>query len=443
MFLVSKCSFLLSVLISVSVGDQITHISDHDILPIHAKCETITIPFCQDIAYNETIMPNLLGHSKQEDAGFEVHQYFPLVKVKCSPDLQFFLCSMYAPVCTILERAIPPCRNLCLSARNGCEKLMNDFGFQWPETFECSKFPLPSSGPDSLCVGDNEEGGKSSTLSPMIESNFGKDLRPGVSYPNLPENAKDYGFVCPLHFKIPPGLDYELKVGDKVEKNCGAPCDGMFFSEKEKKMSRLWVGIWSALCATSCLFTVLTFMIDSDRFRYPERPIIFLSVCYLMVSITYIIGFMSGDKISCTKPFSPPPEHPHLAMVSTITQGTRQEACTILFMILYFFGMASSIWWVILTLTWFLAAGLKWGHEAIEANSQYFHVAAWAVPAIKTITILAMGKVEGKIPLNITTVADLKYYYRARQVHTSVFFVPLTFYTTYLFTLVKKFYSKV
>ncbi|XP_026687034.1 long-chain fatty acid transport protein 4-like [Diaphorina citri] len=35
------------------------------------------------------------------------------------------------------------------------------------------------------------------------------------------------------------------------------------------------------------------------------------------------------------------------------------------------------------------------GHEAIEANSQYFHVAAWAVPAIKTITILAMGKVEG------------------------------------------------
>jgi frizzled protein 1/7 len=42
-----------------------------------------------------------------------------------------------------------------------------------------------------------------------------------------------------------------------------------------------------------------------------------------------------------------------------------------------------------------LAAGLKWGHEAIEANSQYFHLAAWAVPAIKTITILAMGKVEG------------------------------------------------
>jgi len=85
-----------------------------------------------------------------------------------------------------------------------------------------------------------------------------------------------------------------------------------------------------------------------------------------------------------------------IQMASTITQGTKHELCTVLFMILYFFGMASSIWWVILTLTWFLAAGLKWGHEAIETNSQYFHLAAWAAPAVKTVTILAMGKVEGE-----------------------------------------------
>ncbi len=57
--------------------------------------------------------------------------------------------------------------------------------------------------------------------------------------------------------------------------------------------------------------------------------------------------------------------------------------------------MASSLWWVILTLTWFLAAGKKWGHEAIEANSSYFHLAAWAIPAIKTIMILVMRKVAG------------------------------------------------
>jgi hypothetical protein len=45
---------------------------------------------------------------------------------------------------------------------------------------------------------------------------------------------------------------------------------------------------------------------------------------------------------------------------------------------------------VVLTLTWFLSAGLKWGHEAIQRHSTYFHLAAWAIPAIQTIVILVM-----------------------------------------------------
>jgi len=49
--------------------------------PHHGRCEPITIPLCKDIQYNETIMPNLLDHQKQEDAGLEVHQFYPLVKV--------------------------------------------------------------------------------------------------------------------------------------------------------------------------------------------------------------------------------------------------------------------------------------------------------------------------------------------------------------------------
>ncbi|XP_014259631.1 frizzled-2 [Cimex lectularius] len=364
---------------------------EKDSLRHHGKCEPITIPVCQNIQYNETIMPNLMNQAKQEEAAYELVQYSPLIKIKCNLDLQFFLCSVYVPVCTILEKPIPPCRSLCLSARQGCEQVMNVFGFPWPDNLECSKFPEP---PD-ICVGDNNR--TSST------SGKAKPTGPQQGYPRheepagLPEGAMDYGFICPSQFKVPKGMDYQLKVGDRVAKDCGAPCDGMFFSPEQRKFARIWVGVWSVLCSASCLFTVLTFTIDTDRFRYPERPIIFLSLCYMMVASAYIVGFGSGDSVACRKPFTSPVELPKLQMVSTITQGTKHEPCTILFMVLYFFGMASSIWWVILTLTWFLAAGLKWGHEAIEANSQYFHLAAWAVPAIKTITILAMGKVEGDV----------------------------------------------
>lgn len=364
---------------------------EEDSLPHHDKCQKITVPICQDIQYNTTIMPNLLNHQKQDDAGLEVHQYFPLIKIKCSPDLHFFLCSVYIPVCTILDRPLPPCRSLCLSAQSGCEPTMLKFGFNWPQQLECSQYPEGQDIDGQMCVGENK---MSSTTKRSHVKNYPVgplSFQPEKPYGEL--QPRDFGFVCPVQFKVPTNYEYSLKVGDKVEKDCGAPCHMMFFNDNERKFSRVWVGTWAILCSASCLFTVCTFLIDTDRFRYPERPIIFLSLCYLMVALAYAVGFISGDSISCREPFT---SQKGFQTVSTVTQGTKYELCAILFMVLYFFSMASSIWWVVLTLTWFLAAGLKWGHEAIEANSQYFHTAAWAVPAVKTITILAMGKVEGK-----------------------------------------------
>uniref|UniRef100_A0A182PW37 G-protein coupled receptors family 2 profile 2 domain-containing protein n=1 Tax=Anopheles epiroticus TaxID=199890 RepID=A0A182PW37_9DIPT len=78
--------------------------------------------------------------------------------------------------------------------------------------------------------------------------------------------------------------------------------------------------------------------------------------------------------------------------------GHRQStSCTVLFMALYFCCMAAFAWWACLALAWFLAAGLKWGHEAIESRSHLFHLVAWAIPAVQTIFVLALGKVEGKL----------------------------------------------
>ncbi|XP_018557975.1 frizzled-2 [Lates calcarifer] len=347
------------------------------VVPEHGFCQPITIPLCTDIAYNQTIMPNLVGHYNQEDAGLEVHQFYPLVKVQCSPELKFFLCSMYAPVCTVLEKAIPPCRSICERAKQGCEALMNKFGFQWPDRLRCENFPVLGDG--QICVGQNDSSPTNPPITPV----------PGTKDISV-VSTHERPFRCPSVLKVPPYLNYKFL----EEVDCAAPCEParsggyMFFTDKEIHFSRLWILVWSVLCCASTLFTVTTYLVDMQRFRYPERPIIFLSGCYTMVSIAYIAGYFLGDRVVCNDSFSPDG-------YKTIVQGTKKEGCTILFMMLYFFSMASSIWWVILSLTWFLAAGMKWGHEAIEANSQYFHLAAWAVPAIKTISILAIGQIEG------------------------------------------------
>uniref|UniRef100_A0A8D0L9P7 Frizzled-1 n=1 Tax=Sphenodon punctatus TaxID=8508 RepID=A0A8D0L9P7_SPHPU len=363
-------------------------------IPDHGYCQPISIPLCTDIAYNQTIMPNLLGHTNQEDAGLEVHQFYPLVKVQCSAELKFFLCSMYAPVCTVLEQALPPCRSLCERARQGCEALMNKFGFQWPDSLRCEKFPVHGAG--ELCVGQNTSERGTPTPSLLPEFWTSNPQRAGGHGPagggHAGGDRAGGRFSCPRALKVPSYLNYRF-LG---EKDCGAPCEPgrlyglMYFEQEELRFSRTWIGIWSVLCCASTLFTVLTYLVDMKRFSYPERPIIFLSGCYTAVAVAYIAGFLLEERVVCNERFSEDGSR-------TVAQGTKREGCTILFMMLYFFGMASSIWWVILSLTWFLAAGMKWGHEAIEANSQYFHLAAWAVPAIKTITILALGQVDGDV----------------------------------------------
>ena len=108
-----------------------------------ATCELITIPLCQDLPYIDTAMPNILGHKSQEDAGLEVHQFAPLIKVGCSSHLKPFLCSVYTPECTS-GKLRPPCRTLCEQARAGCETLMNKFGFPWPNALSCDKFSTES-----------------------------------------------------------------------------------------------------------------------------------------------------------------------------------------------------------------------------------------------------------------------------------------------------------
>jgi frizzled protein 5/8 len=114
-----------------------------------SKCTEITLHMCRDIGYNLTSFPNAMGHQSQDDAALEIHQFWPLVKVNCSPDLKFFLCSIYTPLC--LEeytRPFPVCRSVCERARDGCAPLMLRFSFAWPQTMSCEKFP------NNLCMED-------------------------------------------------------------------------------------------------------------------------------------------------------------------------------------------------------------------------------------------------------------------------------------------------
>ena len=137
------------------------------------RCEKINIPVCENIGYNLTYMPNMFNHDTQEEAALEVHQFWPLLEMKCSPVLKIFLCSVYAPKCELhvlhaKENEFPPCRSLCESGRNGCAPLMRQYGFSWPEGFRCNQFP--KLGQNKTCLHSNvtETTQASTTLSTTL-----------------------------------------------------------------------------------------------------------------------------------------------------------------------------------------------------------------------------------------------------------------------------------
>ncbi|KAM3861173.1 frizzled-3a isoform 1-T1 [Diretmus argenteus] len=286
-----------------------------------------------------------------------------MVNLQCSTGLRMFLCALYTPVCTEYGRMTLPCRRLCLQAKSDCYRLMDMFGVSWPEEMDCNRFPdcdSPYPRPvDLLSSSDTTE-------SPISVQ-------------------RDYGFWCPRELKIDPDLGYSFM----GVRDCSPPCPSMYFKREELAFARYFIGVVSIVCLSATLFTFLTFLIDVSRFRYPERPIIFYAVCYMMVSLVFFLGFLLEDRISCNA------ASPGRFRASTVTQGSHNKACTLLFMVLYFFTMAGSVWWVILTITWFLAAVPKWGSEAIEKKALLFHACAWGIPGALTVTLLAMNKIEG------------------------------------------------
>lgn len=424
-----------------------------------SRCEEIKISMCRGIGYNMTSFPNEMNHDTQEEAGLEANQFFPLVEMKCSPDLKFFLCSLYMPICIEdYHKPLPVCRSVCERTKAGCAPIMSKYNFPWPDRMACDRFPAhqdqgvlcmqpdsyntekdtshmsPGMGGSGGSGGSAGAGGSSSsgsssgkktstTKDNKCKGKNSKNCQSSAGDKSLSTSAKTCDCTCKAPL-VPLGKDSTwfntsvAKIGNAI--NCGIPCRGPFFTREEKEFAGVWIAVWSGMCFVSTLMTLTTFVIDTERFKYPERPIVFLSLCYCLVAIGYLYRvFLGHDEVACDG-----------RVIKYASNGP--NSCTLIFLLIYFFGMASSIWWVVLSLTWFLAAGLKWGNESIAKHSQYFHLAAWLIPTIQSVAVVLMQAVDGDPVAGICYVGNLN----TENLKTFVLY-PLLVYlvvgTTFLF----------
>ena len=374
------------------------------------KCEKITIPLCKDVGYSLTYMPNRFGHKTQFDAGLIIHQFSPLVLINCSSLLKHFICSLYAPLCDpVYHKTVEPCRSLCEEVRNKCEKVMVENGFNWPSHLECSNFPTRDN--NKICMKPNESNktiARSNTkrdesLLTTVKPDMKNEEPPrlitpkrNVNVPLVTNNvltaSKSSGVIptrkgrgCYCMCKEPFVHPNSTQRLDEEIPPCALPCKSYFFSKNQQNFVSFWLALWSIISTISALAAVLTFLIDRKRFVYTERPMIFISLCYVFVGLGYIIRMIYGhESVACNS---------QTKLIRYSATGPAQ--CTAVFILTYFFGNVAWIWWVVLAMNWFLSTGLSWSATAVSSYSQYFHFIAWLIPTVQTMAILAMAAIDG------------------------------------------------
>lgn len=349
------------------------------------QCEPIRIELCQNLGYNSTRMPNLGGNELQQEAEYILKSFNPLIEYGCSAQLKLFLCSIYAPMCTEkVPTPIGPCRSLCENVKRLCFPVLEGFGFGWPDALNCSRFPKENNH-EHMCMEGPGGGSKPPETDPKEDVTMTK---PHWMTTNQ-QQCKD-GYVNLREVIGRPLMPTNNGGG------CIAICDSsLLFDAADKKFAEVWVTVWAVICLVFSLASAITLCIGGGRVRI--RPLMALALCYCCVATGWMIRIVAGRySIGCRYQLSEELEDVGGGDYVVVQDSgiTGNAKCTLVFFLIYYFGMAANAWWVALCIWWLSKAAFDWSTERMRNVSTLLHVFAWGVPAIQTVFVILLNKID-------------------------------------------------
>ena len=167
----------------------------------------------------------------------------------------------------------------------------------------------------------------------------------------------------------------------------------IIYHQEDKKFAEIWIGVWSSLCFLTTSLTMVTFMLDTSVFLYPEKCIIFLNLSYFIMSCGYLLRlFLGAEAVSCMSMLSEPNKSVNLLVKEGLTAT---PACTIVFILIYFSIISSAIWWTIITTTWAVIVFCSLPQSSLTPRAPLFHSFGWGIPAALTVSCLVLHHIEG------------------------------------------------
>nr|CAD7573837.1 unnamed protein product [Timema californicum] len=203
---------------------------------------------------------------------------------------------------------------------------------------------------------------------------------------------------------------------------CGVQCQDPLFTDDDTRQIHLLVAWAGTVCACFNLFTVVgdsctrvTFLIDwRSANKYPALVIFYMNGCFLLSCAGWLAQFLPGarEDIVCRKD--------HTLRMSEPSAG-ENLSCVVVFVLVYYFIVAAMVWFVILTYTWHLSfQALGKIQDKMDKKGAYFHLVAWSLPLILTITTMALGEIDGNSVVGICFVG-----YRNQAARAGLLLGPL------------------
>ncbi|CAH1377107.1 protein smoothened isoform X2 [Tenebrio molitor] len=336
-----------------------------------AKCEQLNYTTCMGMklpySFTTLELTDLITQEKVQEKlhHFQYLRYIP----KCWAVIQPFLCALYMPKC---ENGMVdlPSREMCRITLGPCKIFYNSSIF--PKFLNCDDdriFP-------SMCKNDVRELKFNTTgfcMEPLVKTD-----NPHWFYPDV--------------------------------ESCGLRCKDSLYTENEHYQIHKLIAYCVLFCGFFNLFTIVTFIIDwSIANKYPALTIFYMNICFFISYSGWSIQFFNSDTredIVCKKDGTLRKSEPC---------ATENLSCVIVFVLVYYFLIAGMVWFVLFSYTWHMSCVQALGkiQDRVDKKRAYFHLIAWSLPLILTITTMALGEIDGDFVTGICFVGSVTFAARA------------------------------
>ena len=314
--------------------------------------------------------------------------YADLASSECHPNIDLLICATLFPACSPGYDITLPCFDFCKEVKQSCTPFIDKAKIPWPFYFDCLNLPRRKRG--RFCINEKfkpsdidmirvkrPEPPKAKTVYPKeVDGENSTTLWNGV-FTEDPE-VKNFGLEL---VTTPPT---HRKEGRRYEE-CSEP---ILFTVSEQHLAQVWIIAWSSI-AISCSLAMIFLASTHGHITKPENIILTISVCLLFQSAGFLLSVMSPQSpFQCSVSESPgDPVY--------LRKNSPSPTCYLTFTATYLGGIAANLWWVTLSILWFLMLGMNWSTESMFKVFRYLHLVIGCLAGGLTVAVLTVGAVEG------------------------------------------------